>query len=582
MSGIVRYKKQCPRCAANGRDISKDNLAVYDDESSHCFSCGYTVPSKEWLEANGKIEQYEEEIEVSTKEAITPEENEKIKSYTGTDGKGFRGIRQDINKYFGVRYQYNEETGEPEKEFVPITEGYNLVGYKTRIIATKDFSHPIGRTGKECDLVGQFRFKNHTRTCLIVGGEIKQRAAYQMLLDSQTNRGKGDYETIAVVSPTIGESGAWKQVQKQYQWFSQFQKIVVAMDMDEAGQAANEAICKVLPKGKVFVMKMNFKDADEYIKAGKEKLFVDDFYKAKQHTPSGIVDSDKIYEEIKQRAAVDKLPFPPMWKKVNQVLAGGVNYGYICNILAGSGSGKTSAINQCIAHWMLELNQNVAVLSLEAEAAEFGENLLSHFMGKKIALIKDKEERIAFVGSQEAEDAAKRLFKREDGSSRLYLLDDRGDHSCLREKIEEMIIACNCRIVVIDVLSDVIGHISIEEASDWMAWEKKIVKQYNCIIFNINHVRKSGSGEKAASQGAFLTEESIIGSGTQYRSAGVNIALQRDKNHEDEIKRNTTTVYVLKSRSTGWTGLACEVYYDSATHTLWDMDEWMSKQDVNF
>lgn len=567
-------KKACPRCRENGRDNHGDNLVVYDDGSSHCFSCNYTVPSKDWLEANNKTEKEEEYEEVSTREKITQEENDKIKEYTGVDGKGYRGIRKEINAFFGVRYQYDEETGEPIKEFVPTTENYELTGYKTRVFP-KDFSHPIGRVGKECDLVGQFRFRNHTNCCLIVGGEIKQRAAYQMLLDDQVRRGKEDYEHTAVVAPTVGESGAHKQCKLQYSWLSQFKKIVVCMDSDEAGQKANEEICKVLPKGKVFIMKMSLKDADEYIKQGKEKEFIQDFWRSKQYTPSGIVDSDMIYSEILERASVDKLPFPPMWEGVNKVLAGGVNYGYICNILAGSGSGKTSAINQCVAYWMQALNLNVGVLSLEAEAGEFGENLLSHYMGKKIALIKDKEERVAFVGSKEAEQAATALFKRDDGTSRLFLLDDRGDYSKLQEQIEEMIIACDCRVIIVDVISDIFSGKSLEEVDLWMSWEKKIVKQYNCIIFNISHVRKSGGGEKSASQGAFLTEESIIGSGTQYRSAGVNIALQRDKNNEDEEIRNTTYVHVLKSRSTGWTGLACEVFYDHTSHTLWDKSEWM-------
>ena len=38
-----------------------------------------------------------------------------------------------------------------------------------------------------------------------------------------------------------------------------------------------------------------------------------------------------------------------------------------------------------------------------------------------------------FVASKEAEEAAHRLFKREDGTSRLFLLDDRGDYSKLKE-----------------------------------------------------------------------------------------------------------------------------------------------------
>lgn len=581
--GDVHHKEACPRCTRKGRDTSKDNLTVYSDGSAFCFACGYTKPSKEWLKEHGNDTSQEEieEEEVVTREKITQEENDKIKSYTGTDGKGFRGIRKEINAFFGVRYQYDEATGEPVKEFVPTTIDGELVGYKTRVFP-KDFSQPIGKVGKECDLIGQFRFKNHAHTCLIVGGEIKQRAAYQMLVDNQKARGKDEYETVAVVSPTTGEPSAWKQCQAQYTWLSQFKKVIVAMDNDEAGEAANELICKILPKGKAFVMKMSYNDADEYIKHGDEKKFINDFYKARQWTPSEIVSSDRIYQEIVRRASVDKLPFPPMWKGVNEALSGGVDYGYICNILAGSGSGKTSAINQCAAYWMKDLDLNIGVLSLEAESGEWGENLLSHYLGKKIALIRDRDERMKFVGSEEAEQATHDLFKREDGTSRLYLLDDRGDYSKLQDQVEEMIIAYDCKIIIIDVVSDIFGGKTLEEVDLWMSWEKRIVKQYSCIIFNISHVRKSSSSEKSASSGAFLTEESIIGSGTQYRSAGVNIALQRDKNNEDIDIRNTTYVHVLKSRSTGWTGLACEVYYDSQTHTLWDKQEWLQKQGQTF
>jgi twinkle protein len=34
-------KIQCPKCASNGGDNSEDNLAVYDDGHSYCFSCQY-------------------------------------------------------------------------------------------------------------------------------------------------------------------------------------------------------------------------------------------------------------------------------------------------------------------------------------------------------------------------------------------------------------------------------------------------------------------------------------------------------------------------------------------------------------
>jgi archaellum biogenesis ATPase FlaH len=576
-------KNPCYRCRKNGRDTSGDNFTFYGQgKGGYCHACNFTILSDDEKEKRGiESENNEEIVEVSTKEPITEQEHNQLKSYTGTSGKGYRGLRDEITRPFGVRYEYDEETGEPIKQFVPVTKAGKLVGYKTRKFP-KDFSSPIGQTGKDCDLIGQFRFQNANGILLIVGGEIKVFAAFQMFVDDQKKKRKEQYDPVSVVAPTIGESGAAKQLANHYAWLCQFSKIVVCMDSDDAGKAAAVEICKVLPKGKAFIMSMRYKDADEYIKYGKEDEFISDFWKAKQHVGAAIVDSDQIYEEIKARALVDKLPFPPMLQKVNKVLAGGVNYGYICSILAGSGSGKSSIINQCVSYWMCELDLNVGVLSLEAEAGEYGENLLSHYMGRKIALIQDKEERISFVGSKEAEEAAKKLFKREDGTSKLFLLDDRGDYSKLQEQIEELIITCGCKIIVIDVISDIFSGKPIEYIDSWMGWQKKIVKEHQCIIFNIAHVRKSGSGEKSASSGAFLTEEQIIGSGTQYRSAGVNIALQRDKNNESPEIRNTTSVHVLKSRSTGWTGLACELFYDSATHTLWDKEEYMKTQNVEF
>ncbi len=37
---FLRYE-ECPRCARQGRDRAGDNLGVYVDGSTHCFSCGY-------------------------------------------------------------------------------------------------------------------------------------------------------------------------------------------------------------------------------------------------------------------------------------------------------------------------------------------------------------------------------------------------------------------------------------------------------------------------------------------------------------------------------------------------------------
>lgn len=40
-TSYVVSKGRCPQCARQGKDQSKDNLAVYSDGHSYCYSCGY-------------------------------------------------------------------------------------------------------------------------------------------------------------------------------------------------------------------------------------------------------------------------------------------------------------------------------------------------------------------------------------------------------------------------------------------------------------------------------------------------------------------------------------------------------------
>lgn len=577
MGNVVR-KEPCPKCREMGGDKSGDNLVIYEDESAYCFACSHTILSEEEKERRGLNNYVYEETSMS--EPLTKEQIKEIRDTTGNKGQNSRGITDETFRKYGVRFEYDEESGDVSSHFYPVTTNYEISGFKIREIPKKFRS--VGQTGKSCDAFGEWIFKvSNSKTVTIASGEVDCLSAYQMLENYRKGR-NSDFEPTPVVSSTIGETGSDKQFQKRYNWLNRFDKIVICPDQDEAGKKAVEALVKVLPKNKVYVMELPMKDSNEMLMAGREKEWINAYFKAKQYTPAGIVSSEELYKEVVERAKVNKLPFPPMLEKANKVLAGGVNFGYICNIIAGSGSGKSSLINQCVKYWMTDLDMNVGVVSLEAEAGEFAENLLSHEMGRKIALIKDKEERISFVESEEAKQAAYNMFHRPDGSSRLFLLDDRGDFSMLQEKIEELIIACNCKIIVIDVISDILMPMPLDEVEKWMGWTKRIVKQYNCIFFHVSHVRKAGGGEKTASSGAFLTEESTIGSGSQFRSAGVNIALQRDKNNEDEVIRNTTSVHILKSRATGWTGKACELYYDSESHTLWDKDEYFSNRHGEF
>lgn len=580
MSFVIR-KEQCPRCARAGRDRKGDNLAVYDDESCHCFSCGHTRLSEAEKERRGITDEQEEEG-VMTREKITGEENDRLKKMTGTDCRGWRGIRKETNSFFGVRYQYDEVSGEPVKQFVPTTINGELVGYRTRVFP-KDFSAPIGQVGKECDLVGQFRFKAHTGTVVIVGGEVDLLSAYQMLRDYQIAKGATQYDATAVLCSTLGENGAHKQVASNYDLFASAHKIVLMMDNDKAGAEATEKLVKVLPKGKVYISNLRYKDPNEYLTKGKESEFINDFYRARKYSPAGLHQSDELYAAAIEYAKMERLSMPPFLKKLEDMLGGGIPRGYIVMIAAASSIGKTTLVNEAVIHWAMNTDESIGILSLEATSGEYASSLLSRYSQIKFASIKDSGERVKMLESEKVAAAAKELFTREDGSPRFVLCDDRGDTlKAVEEKIVEMVSSMGVTCLIIDVLSDLLAALTIPEQEAHLSFQKKLAKEHNLTIVNVTHLKKSSGGHTAGSRGGEVTEENFHGSSSLYKSAGINIGLSRDKMAETDVDRNTTKVTLLKNRACGTTGNAGEIYYDSGTHTLWDKDEWVQKNPGEF
>jgi hypothetical protein len=173
----------------------------------------------------------------------------------------------------------------------------------------------------------------------------------------------------------------------------------------------------------------------------------------------------------------------------------------------------------------------------------------------------------------------KELFFREDGSHRFYLVDDRdGSLEELKAVVEQLIIACGCKIIVLDPLQDILDGMTNEEQALFLKWQKGLIKSHNVLFININHVRKSGGGGTQNSNGAMISEEDFAGSSTIFKSAALNILLVRDKMNEDPIERNTTKAFISKNRDNSETGPAGELYYDGQEHTLYDKQEWLSKQ----
>ena len=566
MKAKVIRKEQCPVCALKGLDKSKNNLAVYEDGGKFCFgACNRAISLSESYKAKLElIKEFECKELVFPVTNFTKEHWDVLKEKLTTDPRGYRGLKKSTCETYRVFHEIDAVTNKVKKQYYPISKDNKFSGIKIRQEPKAFYAE--GTNDSQCDLFGQALFTQSTSKWIIyVEGELDALSAFQML---EAQR-KSDFASIPVVSGTVGAGGSVNQLKNNYTFLDRFEKIILIPDQDEAGQAAIERIAQSLPKDKLYIADLPAKDANEMLMAGREKEFVTAvLWKHRHYSPAGIFGSDVIFDKILEKALTPKTPFPPFLDKLNYICGGGIPSGAIVNILAPSGVGKTSLVNQCVLHWIKQ-KLNPGIVSLEADLGDYGENILGAHMEQKLQLIVDPQDKFNAISGMQKE--AEKLFINEDGRPSFYVIDERGDYENLQPKIEELIISCNSKLVVIDVLSDVFEGMPLDFQSKWMAWEKAICKRYGVILINVVHARKTGGGQKAGSNGAVLSEEDMAGSSSQFKSGSLNMILSRDKSSEDEVIRNLVSVHLSKNRITGITqNNIMHLAYNLKTHTLSD------------
>lgn len=552
----------CPKCREAGGDRAGNNLVIYEDGGAHCFACKYHVfPS-----GNASVKKEEGLVSaVSKATAYTKDDWAKcVDKNNDSFTKPYRGVRAEVYK----KYMTMIDTP-PTKMVSAVTTDGTITGAKVRTFP-KQFNS-FGQTGQSADLFGQAIFTGSvSKRVVIASGELDAMSAFQLLNDANEEKG---WDEIPVVSSLIGETGV-AHYKQNYNWLDSFSEIVIIPDYDEAGQNALAAALKVLPPHKVFVLALptGIKDVNEYLEGGfSPKDFLNRYFKAKRHVPAGIVGSKELPDKMMEYLSIPRISLPPFMHKLQNMLHGGLPLGYVVNILAGSGIGKSTWVDACTIHWILHTQYKVGVVPLESGEGEYLANLLSSMCGDKISLKATPEERIALANTPEFQRNRLLLTENEDGSDRFHLVE--ADAENLQQKIEYLVRGLGCKIIVLDVLSDLLDELPIDEHPKFMRWMKKFVKREQVTIVNVVHIRKGSDSKTSASTGANVTEESAMGSSTIFKSAGVNIILMRNKEAETEIERNTTIMKMTKSRGVGSTGVVGRYFYDQKTHRLCDADD---------
>jgi archaellum biogenesis ATPase FlaH len=560
----------------------------------YCFGCGESGDVFEFVKliegcnfkeavkiVSGITNKTEEEIMedkenkvVSKKDKPEPLDIEFVKKFISTVGyksNGYRGIRDDINQFFGHLTKL-DENGKVLARYYPETYDDKVTAYTCRN-HPKDFSHGhVGTPSSKGQLSGQIKFKTGSKYCLLVGGQEDKAAAYQMLKDSMKDQ---EYSAIPVVSPNKGENCA-KQVAENYDWFDMFDNIIVGMDNDKAGREATAKIVEVLPKDKVKIVTWTGKDPNDMLSKGQHKQFVRDFYNAKEYISSGISSSTDALEGIDAFLLAPKISLPPQMHRIQDNLRGGIrSTGAVVNIIGDTSIGKSFFSDTLFYYWIFNSPIVPTIVSLERTKEELAIDLESLHLKKNLMWFKEGIDAVEYRNHPDVKPLLENLHTNENGEPRYYIIDERdGDMSALKAQMMRAATKYGTKLFIIDPLTDFLRSLGTDVQEEFMLWEKQQKK--NAFVFiNILHTRKPQSDKDGKVR--FVTEYDALGSGTFVQSADINIVLNRDKMADDPVERNTTIVDIPKVRG-GVTGRVGGLYYDASTRQQYDKEDWLSEQ----
>jgi len=317
---------------------SSDALGVYlhdtEDKGLHydgyCRSCNQFISSKDLhkssitgelgIETDGKVSSQIKRKIKPKPEPTTVKEAVALIKEMGYVSHDYRGIKDEHHKFYGHLTQLDSQ-GKVVAQYYPETLNGKIQGYKSRLHPKKFGYANHGRTGGCNDLSGQSKYNSGGKYILITGGECDKAAARQMLAENRNNK---EYDAIAVVSPTTGETSAAKQIANNYEFLDTFEIIVVGFDCDDAGRAATKAVVDVLPSDKVRIATWSSKDPNDMLLKGKEKQFVRDFYAAKEYIDSGIKSAVACQSEVIDFLTAARITLPKYLHRLEANMRGGI------------------------------------------------------------------------------------------------------------------------------------------------------------------------------------------------------------------------------------------------------------------
>lgn len=490
---------------------SSDAMATYSDGHSHCFSCGTTF----WPETSGHIEPQDKRVEgLMHRGEFRPLDS--------------RGISEETCRKFGY---YTARYGNRPCQIAEYHKGRKITAQHLRF-PDKDFIW-LGDS-KGVELFGQHLWADGGKSIIICEGEIDTLTWSQV----RSNR----WPVVGV----CGVTAAIKQVKDNIVFLSSFEEIYVCMDMDEPGTQAASKIADLLPPGKVKIICLPCKDANDTYRQKGAKTLYDTLWQAKPYAPEEVTSPlDVLLYHKDSGESIYHYPFPPM-----EEATGGQRQGEVIVVGAGTSVGKSTLLRYLAWDALANQHLQVGYLPFEESSYTVTKWLVSYDTNTPMDDMPNSDKLVSMLSNCE-------------WSNRLSLFTDRGrpPHEIVMDRIRFMAVGRGCECIFIDHISALFASMPGDERKEidkFMYALQALAKELGVVIFSAAHLKDPPTG-KPLEEGGSTSLRLLRGSGSIRQVPDVIWGVERDSTHP--TNRLISRVVSLKQRLTGNTGPEYGTYY---------------------
>jgi twinkle protein len=360
------------------------------------------------------------------------------------------------------------------------------------------------------------------------------------------------------VSIRSGAQSALSDCKAAFEYLDSFDKLIVCFDNDEPGREAAKKVVELFgAKAATFRYNDDYKDASEFLSRRGEPFFARGWNEAEAYKPEGIV----TITDIKQRLLTPPEPGVPWCFETLTDLTYGRRKGELYAFGAGVGVGKTDVFTQQIAYDIEKLGKRVGVIYLEQNVVETSQRVMGK-LDQKLYHVPDSG-----WTREEYEASVDRLEARE----QLYMMEHFGAMGW--KTIKNIIKFFNKAYDIDHIYLDHLTALSANEQDERRALDgimadmASLAQELGIIIHFISHLTTPEG--KSHEEGGRVMEKHFTGSRAIARWSHYMFGLERNKQHSDPIKRQTTTFRVLKDRFTGRaTGIKFGLQYNQKNGIL--------------